>query len=257
MNVTTLLALVSAGFTEARRNRVTVVLAVFAMTLILLTTVMLNTTVFTLDRAVTNFGLGVMSVLLVGLTIYLTVGMLSREIEKRTLFLIISRPVSRQLFVVGRALGVGLTLTVLLLLMAAIYATQVALFEVPPTWAMAAAIGGLWIELMVLASLGIFFSSFAGQLVSGISVLGLYFVGHLTPDLFRWSQRQAGGLVSQLADVAYRVLPNLDRFDYRDDAAYALSVSGSEFVATLVYGLAWCAGLLTLAALIFSRRDLK
>jgi Cu-processing system permease protein len=257
MNATALFALVVAGFTEARRNRVTVVLGVFAATLILLTTVMLNTTVFTLDRAVTNFGLGVMSVLLVGLTVFLTVGMLSREIEKRTLFLIISRPVSRQAFVVGRALGVGATLTVLLAVMALFYATQVVLFEVPPTWAMVAAVGGLWVELMVLASLGIFFSSFTGQLVAGISVLGLYFIGHLTPDLYRWSQRQAGGLISDLAAIAFRVLPNLDRFDYRDDAAYALTVNGAEFAGTVVYGLAWCVALLTAAAFIFSRRDLK
>lgn len=252
-----LLALVAAGFTEARRNRVTVVLGVFAAVMILLTTVVLNTTIFTLDRAVTNFGLGVMSALLVGITLYLSVGMLSREIEKRTLFLVISRPISRKTFVVGRALGVGATLTALLVVMSALYATQVVFFEVPPTWAMVAAVGGLWVELLVLASLGIFFSSFAGQLVSGISVMGLYFIGHLTPDLFRWAQRSDGGVVSALAKVAYRVLPNLDRFDYRDDAAYGLAIDGAEFAMTAVYGLAWCTVLLTAAAAIFSRRDLK
>ena len=89
-----IVALTKAGFREAIRNRVTVVVGVFAIALILLTTVVMNVTIFSLDRVVTDFGLGVLSFILIGLAVFMSVAMLSREIERRTVFLVVSRPLS-------------------------------------------------------------------------------------------------------------------------------------------------------------------
>lgn len=251
-------ALARVGFTEARRNRVTVVIAAFAALLILLTVVVLNTTVFTLDRVVTDFGLGVMSLILVGLSMFLSVGMISTEIERRTVFLVLSRPISRAVFIAGRFLGLALTMTALLLTMSAIYLAQLFLFDVETTSAIAAAIAGLWIELLVLIALGLLFSSFAGRLVSAINVVALYLIGHWAPDLYNLgaNPKLSPGLQT-LARATYYVVPNLDRFDFKPEAAYAAAVGILPIASAFAYGFGWITLFLGAAALIFSRRDFK
>lgn len=250
-------ALTLAGFREALRNRVTVVFGVFAVVLILLTTLVLNTTVYTLDRAVTDFGLGVMSLLLVGLAIFLSVGMLSREIEKRTVFLVMSRPISRTQFVVGRYLGIVVTLTSLLLAMTVVYYLQVLLFGVAPTSAMAASLVALWVELCLLSAAGLLLSASAGQLVAALALIGTYLIGHLAPDLYALSQRPGAPLLAGLCRVLYAVVPNLDRLDYRVEAAWAASIDGVEFMSSLATGAAWTVVFLLAAAWVFSRRDFR
>lgn len=251
------LALMFSGFTEARRNRVTVVIAAFAATLILLTTVVLNTTVFTLDRAVTDFGLGVMSLLMVGLTVFLTAGMMSGEIERRTVFLVMSRPISRLQFVMGRFLGMVLTLTVLVLAMTVLYASQLVYFDVPTSTAVPAAIVGLWAELVVLASMGVFFSSFTSRIVASICLVGLYFLGHVTPDIYQLSQTAKSDAVRLAAKLLYRVVPNLDALDFRSEAAWASHVPLGDVAYALLTALGWTVVFLAGAGLTFGRRDFR
>jgi Cu-processing system permease protein len=252
-----LIALTLAGFREAIRNRVTVVVGVFAIALILLTSVVMNVTVFSVDRVVTDFGLGVMSLILLGLALFMSVGMLSREIEKRTVFLVVSRPLSRAYFVVGRYLGVVVTLTILLLAMSAIYATQIFFFGVPPTGAMVAAVVGLWFELLVIASMGICFSAFAGNVTSTVCVLSLYFIGHLTPDIYALAPTMNSPALAGLAKLSYYVMPNLDRMDFKHYAAYGHPVEGTDVALSGAVAGAWVVLFVTCATLIFARRDFK
>ncbi|MEW5742224.1 MAG: ABC transporter permease [Myxococcota bacterium] len=252
-----LFALMWAGFIEARRNRITVVVAAFAACLILLTTVVLNSTVFTLGRAVTDFGLGVMSFLMVGLTVFLSGGMLSSEIEKRTVFLIMSRPISRPRFVLGRYLGTVLTLTTLMAVMVVLYLSQLFFFEVPVTSAIPAALVGLWVELALIAAMGFFFSSFTSRIVSAISVVGLYFLGHAAPDVHQLSLYAKSEVVQAAARVLYRIIPNLDALDFRSEAAWGASVQASDVLIASATAAGWTLVFLVGAALAFSRRDFR
>lgn len=250
-------ALALAGFREALRNRITVVVGLFAGVMILLTTLVLNTTIFTLDRAVTDFGLGVMALLLVGLSIFLSAGMLSREIEKRTVFLVMSRPISRQQFVVGRYLGMLMTLTTLQLAMSALYALQLLVFKVEPTLAMGAALLGLWVELWLLSALGLLLSASAGQLVAALSCVGVYLMGHWSPDLFALGQRTDAPLLAKSCRVLYALVPNLDRLDYRVEASWGASIEWKELLSSMATGGAWTVLFITIASLVFARRDFR
>ena len=102
-------ALALNGFREARRNRVTLLVAIFALAMLLSTSLVLEVTVGTFDRVITDVGLGAMSLMLVLLTVFLSSGLISREIERRTIFLMVSKPISRGAFLVGRLLGNMLT----------------------------------------------------------------------------------------------------------------------------------------------------
>lgn len=251
-----LAVLALAGFREAIRNRVTVVVGVFALVLIALTTVVMDLTVMSLDRVVTDFGLGVMSLLLISLAIFMSVGMLNRELERRTVFLIVSRPISRSLFVVSRYVGIMVTLTLLLIAMSAVYALQLLVFDVPFSSSMPAAIGGLWCQLLVLSAMGIFFSSISGQITAAICVVGLFLVGQWTADLHVLAAK-LGPVMGAVARGGYYVLPNLARMDFKPQAAAGASVTLAEFLGGLGSSVGWSLLFMVGATLLFRRRDFK
>jgi Cu-processing system permease protein len=177
------IALAFNGFREARRNRVTVVVGVFALALLLSTTLVVAVTINTFERVVTDMGLGAMSLTLVLLAIFLSSGLLSREIERRTIFLMVSKPISRGAFLVGRLMGNMLTLTVLQAAMAGLFFLLVVSYGYPITQAHLVATVMLWFELWVLSGVGFLMSSFSSQMVSAFVTVGVYFAGHLSGDI--------------------------------------------------------------------------
>lgn len=245
------------GFREARRNRVTVVVGAFLGLMLLSSQLVTEVTVNTFERVLTDFGLGTMSLILVFLAIFLSSGLLSREIERRTIFLIVSKPVSRTRFLLARVAGNMLTLTALLLLMAALFFLELKIYGAPVRGTQVIALCFLLVELLVLTSAGVLMSSFAGTTVSALSVVGLYLAGHLAPDLYALSSTPEAGPIRSFGKILYYLVPNLERLNFRPQAAYQLPVDASAALSSLGYGLAWSAVFLCAASIIFSKRDFK
>lgn len=250
-------ALVWNGYREARRNRVTVVVGAFALVLLFSTRLVMEVTVATFDRVLTDVGLGMMSLLLVFLTIYLSSGLISREIDRRTIFMVVSRPISRPGYLVARLAGNMLTVAVLLVGMAAIFFAQVVLLKSPITQTQFLAVGMLWFELLVIACVGLTLSTFSGPIVSGLVTAGFYFAGHLSSDIYKFALRSDSDLVRGAGKGLYYLLPNLDRLNMRPNATYNVMPHWTEVGTSVLHGLAYCIALLLLAGLIFSRRDFK
>lgn len=250
-------ALALNGFREARRNRVTLVAVLFALALLFSSVLILEVTVFTFERMVTDIGLGSMSIMLVLLAIFLSTGQLSKEIERRTIFLMMSRPISRGLFVLGRAAGNVLTLWTLLAMMSALFFLQLVLMGFPLRQPQLIAILGLAIELLVLTSFGFVMSSFSSQLVSALVTTGIFFAGHLAADIYQLATRSKSAALGAIGKVVYYLLPNLDRLNFRPQASYQVPVAWEELLKSSAYGLAWSGALLVLAILLFNRRDFK
>ncbi len=255
--MTAIWALAMAGFREALRNRVTVVVGVFAVVMLLSTTMILNVTIFSLDRVVTDFGLSVMSLLLSGLAIFLSSGLISKEIEKRTIFLMVSRPLSRTQFILGRFLGNILTLGLLQAVMSALFLLELVVFSVPKTGAVLAALLGLSVELVLLTAVGLLCSVLSSQLVAALTCVGVYLLGHLADDLYAVAQKSTTTIPSVLGKGAYYLLPNLSRVNYRTAAAYEYPIVWSEFFSSSAYVLAYAAVLLMLTTFAFDRRDFR
>jgi Cu-processing system permease protein len=245
------------GFREARRNRVTLVLAFFAALLLLSSSLITDITVFTFDRVLIDIGLGGMSLILVLLAIFLSTGLLSREIERRTIFMVVSKPVSRGLFVVARLAGNMLTLTGLQVLMGALLVVEFLVLKTAVTWPTLLAMGMLWFELLLLSGLGFLMSSFAGPMTSAFVTVSLFFVGHLSADIYTLARRSKNEALQVLGKVLYYVLPNLERLNLRGEASYGVVVPGKVWVASCLYALGYTGVVLWLAVLLFRRRDFR
>jgi ABC-type transport system involved in multi-copper enzyme maturation permease subunit len=245
------------GFREARRNRITVIVGAFAIALVMSSSLIADVSVATLDRVVVDVGLGSMSLMLVILAIFLSSGMLSREIERRTIFLVTPKPISRGLFLLARLAGNMVTLGVLLLAMTGLFYLELMVYRTPVAVVQFVAIGMLWVELLVLSSFGFLMASFSGQVVSAVVTAGVYIAGHLSRDIYSLALKSKQPLLKLLGQGVYYLLPNLERFNYRPHATYNIAPVGSEVAGSLVYGLAYTGALLAVAILIFNKRDFK
>ncbi len=251
------LALTFNGFREARRNRVTVVVGAFAIGLLVASTLLTNLSISTFDRVLTDFGIGIMSIVLVMLAVFLSSGMLAREIERKTLFLIVSKPISRALFLCARFAGNMLTLGVLLVLMGALFIAQIALYGTLITQAQFVAIGMLFFELLVLSSIGFAMSSFSSQMVSATVTVGAYFAGHLGGDLYELSRKAEEPLLQWVGKAVYYALPNLSRLNYRMQATYEIPTPLGELAPHMLYAVGYTTVMIVIAITLFSRRDFK
>lgn len=251
------LALTLNGFREARRNRVTLAVGAFAILALVSSTLVTGVTLQTYPRVLCDVGLGSMNLILVFLAIFLSSGLLAREIERRTIFLIVSKPLSRTQFLLARLCGNLLTLLVLLVTMGVIFIGEMALNSVAITQPQLIAMVGLFFELVLLSSIGFLFSSFTTQMVSAIATCGLYFAGHLSTDIYRLSAHSQDTLIRSLGKAAYYVLPNLERLDFRPMATYGVHLPASVVLSAAGYALAYSAGLLAIATVIFNRRDFR
>lgn len=252
-----LIAIALSGFRESRRNRVTVVVFLFAFVMIFATTFALELTVSTFERVMTDVGLGVMSLISVFLAIFLATGLLPREVERRTVYMVVTKPVGRSKFVIGRLLGNLVTLTFVMAIMAVLFVAQMVINHATLTQAHAFAIAGLFLEVVVLSAVGFMFAAGSSQFVATVTTVGIYFVGHLAPDLYRMSNRTGNVALKWVGKAGYYLLPNLDRLDFKARATYAEATTLAELGGSAAYALGYACIAIMIACFIFERRDFK
>lgn len=250
-------ALAWNGFREARRNRVTTVVAAFAMLLLVSSSLVTQVTVHTLDRVLTDFGLSTMAILLIGLAVFLSCGLIPQEIERKTIFLVVSRPMSRSRFLLSRLTGNLISLFVLQGAMTLVFFFELWLYRAPLTSAIVASLVGLMAELLVITSVGFLFSTFSSQLVSALITVGIVFAGHLAGDVYRLANKSPSEFVKFVGRASYYLVPNLDRMNFRDQAALAIDVPMGTVGTAVALALGYSAVLTVIATLIFEKRDFR
>jgi ABC-type transport system involved in multi-copper enzyme maturation permease subunit len=245
------------GFRESRRNRVTVVVFAFALVLIFSATVALEMTVATFDRVMTDLGLGVLSLIATFLAIFLGSGLIPREIERRTIFMVVSKPIGRSAFIVGRLLGNVVTVFFVMALMTVLFFGQVVVAGATVHASQVVAVAGMALQVVLLTAITFFFASFSSQYVTAIASTGLFFLGHLAPDAYQMASRSKSEVVAAVLKGVYYLMPNFDRLDFKARATYQEATSLAEFGGSTAYALAYSVALVAIACVLFERRDFK
>jgi ABC-type transport system involved in multi-copper enzyme maturation permease subunit len=253
----TLAALALNGFREARRNRVTVVVFVFAFVMIFSSTVSMEMTVATFDRVMTDLGLGVMSLICAFLTIFLASGLIPREIERKTIFMVLAKPISRTSFVLGRFAGNLVTVFFVQGTMIALFVAQLLVQHSAVNHTHLASFVGIALQVVLLTSVAFVFASVSSQYITAVCAAGLYFVGHLSSDLYNMSAKAESAVVQVVGKGLFYALPNLDRLDFKSRATYGELTTNAELLSATGYTLAYAAIMLVFACLLFERRDFK
>lgn len=242
---------------EAVRSRVLYTLLFFAVILIG-TGVLLSTLSYVEGQRILQ-SVGIASIRLFGaaIAIFVGIGLIHREVERRTIYTILSKPISRGEFLLGKYTGLVGTLWLQLAIMAAAFAAVSLLAGAPLTLQHAAALALVGVELGLLVALATLFSSFTTPMLAALFTTGLYAVGHLSRDLRDFGAASEAEAVRFVSQALYRVLPDLESFNLTTQALHALPVPAEQVGFAALYGMGYSAILLLLAVVVFERRDFK
>jgi Cu-processing system permease protein len=248
-------------FREAARIRVLYGILVLVIGANLLAVVLGQMATNEAARVARDVGLAGISLFGSLTAIFLGVFLLYTEVQRRTIHAIVSKPIERWEFVVGKYLGMALVLSVLVALFALAMGVMLELQGVGISSAVLKAIVLAWGEVLTVAAIAIFFSSFSTPFMSGIFALAMWVIGRLTPDV-EAASRNAAPWIRTLTRITLEIVPDLHLFSVSGTSVAGDHVSvHAEFVSwgyvgmSSLHGLGWIVGLLAIAALLFQRRD--
>ncbi len=251
------LAIALNTFRETIRNKILYVILAFALLVIGLCYFLANLSVGELTRIITDVGLASIHVFGVVMAVFLGISLVSHEVERKTVFLILSRPVPRWEFVVGKALGLSGTLALLTLIMASTLFLVHAAYEGSTEIGILIASAGIFLELVLLICLASLFSTFTTPVLSAMFTLSMFLIGHVSKDLLVFGRRSASAAVRWSASVLYYLLPDLSHFNYKNEVVYGKVRSFSILLMPAGYLVVYAGAVLLLACRIFSGKDFK
>jgi Cu-processing system permease protein len=251
-------------FREAIRNRVLYVLVLFAVGLMGFSIVLGELSLHEEVRVIKDIGLAGISIVGLVISLFLGVNLLSKELDRKTVFFVIPKPLHRHEFLLGKYLGMALTLTILVVLMAATLAAVLSSQDGIHDLALVRAESLVLLELWLVLAVALLFSSFSSPYLSAMLTAGLWIVGRNSAELrtFAGGKLADTPLGSLLSTVA-AIVPDFHVFFVSGAALGETPVSihggfiGWNYVAEVaLYTGAYAAACLTIATMLFARRDL-
>ncbi len=256
-------------FIEAIRDRVLYSLVLFAVVMILSTLIFASISAEQYNKIVKDLGLTAISLIGVLLSVFLGVGLVYKEVEKKTVYNIFSKPVRRYEFILGKYLGLATTLLIVTIGMALILFLLVLYTEFKHAGLIKFYYGGhyyaeffkavyfQYLEFLVVIGIAMLFSSFTTPVLSILFTLFLFAIGRFSSDVRLFAEEVKNPATAVMSEFIYRVIPNLEKFDVRSEAVYGGVVSLPLFLNTTAYALIYVAALIILATVIFQRKEFK
>jgi len=242
---------------DAVRNRVLYILVFFSLAMIGTSVLLATLSYVERERILQDVGLAAIRFFGAAIAIFMGVGLIHREVERRTIYTILSKPVTRARFLLGKYLGLVATLWLQLAIMVAAFVVVSLASGAPLGRGHAIALGLVAIELAVVVAFATLFSSFATPFLAACYSVGLYLVGHLTRDLRGLGAGSDSPSVQQMTLWIHRLFPDLSALNRGIEAVHGLAIPAHEAGWALVMGVAWCLGFLLVAVVVFERRDFR
>jgi ABC-type transport system involved in multi-copper enzyme maturation permease subunit len=259
-----------AAFRESVRDRVPYSMVIFAVLMMAASYLIAQLTAGQDLKIIKDLGLAALSVFGLLIAVFIGIGLVSKEVEKKSVFGILTKPVSRTQFIAGKYMGLVFTLAVNLALMTVaffavlLYLDLTSTERLRATWPAPAtdpfllvAILLIFAELAIVTAVALLFSTFSSPLLSALLTLGLWVAGHFNADLRQFEHVIDNPAASFVARAAYYLLPNLAPFNVRAEVVHGFHVAWSHVGYTLAYAVVYVAALLAAAMAIFRRRDFK
>jgi ABC-type transport system involved in multi-copper enzyme maturation permease subunit len=249
----------SNTFREAVRDRVLYNLIAFALLLSGAAIFVGQISIEIEKLVVINLGLTAVSLFGVVIAIFIGIGLVSKEIDKRTLYTVLSRPVRRWEFIVGKFFGLSGTLVVNTFCMAiGVFAALLYVSHkfMPADALIFVALYFIVLQFLITCALALLFSSFSSPLLSAVFSFSLFVIGSFAEDL-RGFAGMAHGVTRWLATAAAYLVPNFSAFNVISSVAHEHPVAGQLVLHNTLYALFYAAAALSGAVLIFEHRNLK
>jgi ABC-type transport system involved in multi-copper enzyme maturation permease subunit len=239
------------------RNKLLYALLFFAVLLIGAGVVLSALSYSESERILQDFGFASIRLFSVAIAIFVGVSLIHREVERRTVYIILSKPLSRAEFLLGKYLGLVVTIWMQMAIMVAAFVLVSLSAGAPLNAGHAVAFALTAAELAVIVAVATFFSAFTTPMLASFFSAAIWMVGHLTRDLRDIGANSVSESVKQATAIVHRLMPDLESFNFSVQAAHGLAFTASDVWLPLVYGTGYVAILLVSAIAVFERRDLR
>jgi ABC-type transport system involved in multi-copper enzyme maturation permease subunit len=255
-----IISIALGAFRESVRERVLYNLIVFAFLMIGAAVFLGSISVGVEQIILVNLGLEAISVFGLLIAIFIGIGLVSKEIDRRTIYNILSKPVTRAEFILGKYAGLLLTLFVNTAIMTvgfyfalAIQKKGLALHD----FSLLVAVYFILLQLAIVVGIAIFFSCISTSILSAVFTFCLFVIGNFSSDI-RWFGQESGSpVLEKMTAILYYLLPNFGDFNVIDRVAHGVRIPGLLITANTCYALLYIAVLLSGAVLIFEEREFR
>jgi ABC-type transport system involved in multi-copper enzyme maturation permease subunit len=247
-------------FREAVRDRVLYNLVLFALMMIGAAILVGQISIGIERLVIVNLGLSAISIFGLVMAIFIGVGLVYKEMEKRTLYTLLAKPIRRSEFLVGKYGGLLLTLVVNTSFMA--LGLAAALFYVGRPFVHAdiwipVAIYFILLELALVTALALFFSCFSSPMLSALFTMGIYVTGVFATDIRDFGEFTKDPTLKVATSTIYYLVPNFHNFNVIAVVAHGEAIPASLIWQNTLYAVLYVTLVLVAASAVFSRRNLK
>ena len=265
------IAIVAGGvFRDSIRERVAYGLVFFALMLMAASFLLAQLTAGQDVKIIKDLGLAASSAIGLFIAVFFGIGLVTKEVERRSIYSLLSKPLTRSQFIVGKYVGLATTLLINLAVMAVALYLVLAYLDATTTgrakeaWDapaidphMLKAFGLIGVELLVITAVAMFLSTFSSPILSVALTVAVYIIGHFGDDLKNLDNVVESQVVANIGRAVYYVMPNLARLDVKSAVVHAQPVSAEHIVFATLSAAFYIGVLLVGSTIIFSRRDLK
>ncbi len=258
------------GFRESVRDKVMYNLVLFAVVLIGASYLIGQLTAGQDVKIIKDLGLAATWLFGLLMAVFIGIGLVAKEVERKSVYSLLAKPIRRYQLVVGKYAGLMLTLIVNITIMAASLYAVLAYMR----WGVDPAIEAAWdaraldpalleavvlilFELMLVTAIALCFSTFSTPILAAAFTVGLTIAGHYSADLRNFEDVVESPMAQRLARGVYWVLPNLAQFDIKAQVVHGRHVSAAYMGLAGLYAALYISMLLVIAIVVFSRRDFK
>ena len=247
-------------FREAVRDRVLYNLVFFALLMMGAAILVGQVSIGIEQSVIVSLGLTAISVIGIFIAVFIGVGLVSKEMDKRTLHSLLAKPVERWEFLVGKFAGLVMTLAVNTGAMTVGLYVALAMVKHPLTmsdWYLVVAVYLILLKLALIVALAMLFSCFTTPFLAILFTMGLYIAGLFAQELRTMKAVSLSAAAMKMFRGVSYLLPNFENFDVMAAVAHGRGVAGLLVLQDTVYAVLYGAIVMAAAAMIFSRRNLK
>ncbi len=243
-------------FKEAIRNRLYLLFVVFALFFLFSSRILSLLTVGDEIKVMKDIGLATLSLFQSLIALFIGADLIFKEMEKKTLYNILSKPVGRVEFLLGKCLGVAITLLTNVIFMGFVFIAYLLIVSGKFEPLLFLAIFLIYIESLIISSFSILFSTFSTPVLSFVFTFLIYIIGHISFGLWTLIEKLKRPLEKHLTLAIYYILPNLENFNLRNEIVNVGTIPEGFIWRAIIYGFLYGSAIFLLSLFIFQKRDL-
>ena len=244
-------------FREAIRNRILHSILFFAIGMILMSVALKDVTIGEQEKVVRSIAQTSIDFFASIIAMFLGISSIGKEIENKTIYTLLSKPIGKRHFILGKYMGLMLTIGLEIILLATFYTIFIGLQQSMPAPIFYMSLVVLFVEMMLLTACSVLCAAYSKPTEAAGFIMAIFVIGHLADDIWLFSTEAENPNFREIGQTLYYLLPNFEALSIRTEAIHQEAISLTQSALAIGYGLSYTAIVLTIAIVLFQRRDIN